>query len=134
MERSLKNNTPGRIPCKTPTESYSFTGDDQGRMSNLFKRLLPRVGGFMIWGVNATYVEKYKIKITFNDGLVKIVDLSEELDEGVFAPLRDIDTFKKFHISANTIEWENGADFAPEFLRGLPSLDDQKMFEKQRTG
>jgi hypothetical protein len=26
------------------------------------------------------------------------------------------------------------ADFAPEFLRGLPALDDQKTFEKQRTG
>ena len=65
----------------------------------------------MIWVVNAEYVENYRIKITFNDGLVKIVDLSEELDEGVFAPLRDIDTFKRFHNPANTIEWENGADF-----------------------
>lgn len=85
----------------------------------------------MIWVVNAEYLEKYKIKITFNDGLVKIVDLSEELYEGVFVPLRDIDKFKKFHISANTIEWENGADFAPEFLRDLPALDDQMTFEKQ---
>ena len=96
--------------------------------------ILEICGGSMVWIIDAEHVQNYKIKLIFNDGLVKIVDLSEELDEGVFAPLRDIDTFKKFHISANTIEWENGADFAPEFLRGLPALDDQKMFEKQRTG
>ena len=30
--------------------------------------------------------------------------------------MKDISNFKKFSIRFNTIEWENGADFAPEFL------------------
>jgi hypothetical protein len=49
-----------------------------------------------------------------------VVNLHDELDGGVFIPLKELDFFKKFHVSANTIEWENGADFAPEYLRSLP--------------
>uniref|UniRef100_UPI004056FFE4 hypothetical protein n=1 Tax=Candidatus Electronema sp. TaxID=2698783 RepID=UPI004056FFE4 len=52
----------------------------------------------------------------------KAVDLRNELDEGIFTKLQDREFFKKFHLSANTVEWENGADFAPEFLRSLPDM------------
>jgi len=45
--------------------------------------------------------------------------LENELDQAIFIPLKEKEYFKKFHISANTVEWENGADFAPEFLRSL---------------
>ena len=41
-------------------------------------------------------------------------------DDNQGISLKDKECFKKFHISANTVEWENGADFAPEFLRSLP--------------
>jgi len=34
----------------------------------------------------------------------------------VYTPLKDIDYFKRFSIKFNTVEWENGADFAPEYL------------------
>jgi hypothetical protein len=34
----------------------------------------------------------------------------------IFIPLKNIDYFKKFKLNPFTIEWENGADFAPEFL------------------
>jgi hypothetical protein len=34
----------------------------------------------------------------------------------VFEPLKDINKFKRFYVSDWTIEWENGADFAPESL------------------
>ncbi len=73
----------------------------------------------MIWVTNAEYIEDYKIMVVFNDGVKKIVDLQNELDEGIFKPLKDKEYFKRFNISANTVEWENGADFAPEFLRSL---------------
>jgi len=33
---------------------------------------------------------------------------------GIFAPLREIEYFKNFKLNANTIEWQNGADIAPE--------------------
>ena len=73
----------------------------------------------MIWVTEAAYIKDYLIRIIFNDGVEKIVDLKNELDEGIFIPLKDKEYFKNFHISANTIEWENGADFAPEYLRSL---------------
>ncbi len=73
----------------------------------------------MIWVTDATYVKDYIIRVVFNDGVVKIVNLKHELDEGIFKPLKHIEYFRNFRISANTIEWDNGADFAPEYLRSL---------------
>lgn len=66
--------------------------------------------------VKAEYLDNYKIKMWFNDNAVKIVDLSNHLNGEVFTPLKDISLFKRFSIKFNTIEWENGADFAPEYL------------------
>ncbi|MBI3940692.1 MAG: DUF2442 domain-containing protein [Acidobacteria bacterium] len=43
--------------------------------------------------------------------------LSEELNGPVFTPLREVELFKRFIIAYHTLAWENGADFAPEFLR-----------------
>jgi hypothetical protein len=65
---------------------------------------------------NAEYIEDYKIAITFNNNVKKTVDLSNSLYGDVFEPIRDIEKFKQFKISHWTIEWENGADFAPEYL------------------
>ena len=66
--------------------------------------------------VKAEYLDGYKVKLLFNNGETRIADLSGSLIGPVFAPLRDIEYFKRFTIKFNTIEWENGADFAPEYL------------------
>jgi hypothetical protein len=71
----------------------------------------------MLLGViNAEYLQDYEIKVTFNDCTSKIVDLKDELWGTIFEPLNNKDYFKHFEIVCNTISWENGADFAPEFL------------------
>ena len=64
----------------------------------------------------ATYLDGYRVKLLFNNGETRIADLSQSLNGSVFAPLKDINYFKNFSIKFNTIEWENGADFAPEYL------------------
>lgn len=64
----------------------------------------------------AEYLDGYRLRLLFNNGETRIVDLASSLRGEVFVPLKDIDYFKKFSIKFNTIEWENGADFAPEFL------------------
>lgn len=64
----------------------------------------------------ADYLDGYRVKLLFNNGETRIVDLSQSLNGSVFEPLRDIEFFKRFTIKFNTIEWENGADFAPEYL------------------
>lgn len=65
---------------------------------------------------NAYYLSEYKILLNFNTGDSKVVDLKNELTGSIFEPLKDINFFKNFTIKYNTIEWNNGADFAPEYL------------------
>lgn len=66
--------------------------------------------------VKAEYLSGYRIKLWFNNQVVKVVDLANSLNGEVFQPLKDMDFFKRFSIKFNTIEWENGADIAPEYL------------------
>ncbi|MBK8982850.1 MAG: DUF2442 domain-containing protein [Ignavibacteria bacterium] len=69
--------------------------------------------------ISANYISDYNIEVTFNDGLKSIVDLKNELWGEIFEPLNDLNKFKKFRLNPFTIEWENGADFSPEFLYEL---------------
>ncbi|HMQ51915.1 MAG TPA: DUF2442 domain-containing protein [Anaerolineae bacterium] len=64
------------------------------------------------------YLEDYKLRLKFNNGIIKDVDLRDELYGKVFEPLKEIELFKQVAVNrdTNTIEWPNGADFAPEFL------------------
>ncbi len=76
----------------------------------------------LIWIVKAEYVDKYKINLSFNDGLEKVVDLQDCIFKGnrkIFSPLKDINFFKDFTQNSWTIEWKNGLDFAPEYLYKL---------------
>ncbi len=66
--------------------------------------------------IKANYLNGYKIFLEFNDGVSKTVDLENELNGEVFQPLKNMNYFKTFSIKFNTIEWDNGADFAPEYL------------------
>ncbi len=68
---------------------------------------------------SAKYLDKHRIWLSFNDDSDGIVDLSMELDGEIFEPLKDITYFKSFKIEGHTLSWDNGADFAPEFLHEL---------------
>ena len=70
--------------------------------------------------VRAEYMDGYRIKLWFNNDVVKVVDLKSSLMGIVFEPLKDLNYFKRFSVKYNTVEWENGADFAPEYLMALP--------------
>ena len=71
--------------------------------------------------VKAEYLDGYRIKLWFNNQVVKVTDLANSLNGEVFNSLKDVECFKRFSVKFNTIEWENGADFAPEYLyeRGI---------------
>jgi hypothetical protein len=61
--------------------------------------------------------QEYVIRVRFNNGREGDVDLSDALWGPVFEPLRDLSAFRRFRVSdvLHTIQWENGADLAPEF-------------------
>ena len=71
--------------------------------------------------IGVTYLENYTLRVEFSDEVVMDVDLNDELYGEVFEPLRDITLFKQVMVNSdtNTIEWPNGADFAPEFLYNI---------------
>jgi hypothetical protein len=68
--------------------------------------------------VEARYERDYIIHLKFNDGAEGFVDLADQLHGEMFAPLKDVEKFKAFTVDPelNTIVWDGGADFAPEFL------------------
>jgi hypothetical protein len=67
---------------------------------------------------SVSYINDYRLRIGFSDGSTKDVDLAGELQGEIFEPLKDLDFFLKVSVNPDTrtIEWPNGADFAPEFL------------------
>lgn len=64
------------------------------------------------------HTKDYELRIAFTNGVVKDVDLRRELYGPVFEPLRDPEFFRQVRVNeeTGTVEWPNGADFAPEFL------------------
>jgi len=67
---------------------------------------------------SATYLDGYKIEVSFTDGVTGIIDLESELWGEVFEPLKKLETFRAFKLDPElrTIVWPTGADLAPEFL------------------
>lgn len=67
--------------------------------------------------ISIEYKSGYSYLISFDDGVSGVVGFVEYLNRGpVFAPLRDLNFFRKAHIEGGTIARPNGADIAPETL------------------
>jgi len=70
------------------------------------------------------YIEDVKVigdhalQLTFEDGLIKHVDLSDTFWGKLFRPLEDPEYFKQVALNpeVRTIVWPNGADFDPDTL------------------
>ena len=68
---------------------------------------------------NAEYVDGYKLKIEFENGLSGIVDFSDYTQRGgVFKKFQDLGFFKNFTVSKElgTIVWNGEIDIAPETI------------------
>lgn len=73
----------------------------------------------MIIGVKEVeYIQNFKLRVIFDNSVKKMVDLENYLDGEIFEPLKNIEYFKQVKVDEDieTICWENGADFSPEFL------------------
>lgn len=75
----------------------------------------------------AKYLYQFKLWVAFDDGTSGEVDLADCLEGEIFEPLKKEVEFKKVKVDPEleTIAWENGADFAPEFIKQL-QIDQMK--------
>ena len=67
----------------------------------------------------AEYLEGYRLLIWFNDGALKVVDLSGYLHKPHLAPLREEGQIRRFQLDLGTIIWDDEIDIAPEFLYNI---------------
>lgn len=67
----------------------------------------------------AEFLEGYRFIAWFNDGAVKLVDLTGFLYKPYLAPLKEMERIRRFQVELGTIIWENEIDIAPEFLYNI---------------
>jgi hypothetical protein len=58
----------------------------------------------------------YTLLLTFANGEKKTFDMKPYLDLGIFRELKNVSMFNDVHVSFDTVEWSNNADFDPEVL------------------
>ena len=63
----------------------------------------------------------HSLRLTFNDGTTKQINVRPLLEGTIFQPLRDPVYFATVTLDPDcgTVVWPNGADFAPEALHEL---------------
>ena len=83
--------------------------------------------------IEAKYIQDYQIALVFNNGVKGLIDLANEFRGPVFQALKDPAYFKTFQLNRWTIEWDNGADLAPEFLYNLMLEQAKKSVEINTT-
>ncbi len=72
----------------------------------------------LIGVTSATTATARKLRLTFNDGSVKIFDCAPLIERyKIFEPLRNDDVFENISLDGWTVTWLNGTiDIAPEHL------------------
>ena len=62
-------------------------------------------------------LERFRVRLTFQDGTQREVDLEPYLRGSIFEPIRnDAGTFRAVKVMGGTIGWDNGADIDPDVL------------------
>ena len=69
----------------------------------------------MIRPVNVAALPGHKIKISYADGVIGVIDLSDSVGRGVFAPLQDEAFFKQVHLGDHgQIAWSEEIEICPD--------------------
>lgn len=73
----------------------------------------------MVWIVNAELKKNYEVLVEFNDGMTGIINFREKLlndHRQIIKDLLDLNIFNTVKVERDTLCWDNGVDFAPEYL------------------
>jgi death on curing protein len=114
---------------------YSFVMDsaagnhDVEELAVELVRLVENAHRSLVRVTSVEVIAQFVLRVGFNDGTVREVDLKDELWGPAFEPLRDPDLFAQVRVDEElgTIVWPNGADLDPVVLHGSASpaeLDD----------
>ena len=68
------------------------------------------------------HIAPYALRLRFDDGLVRTVDLEPILEGELYGPLRDPAVFAQVTLDpeVHTVVWPGGADFDPATLHDWP--------------
>lgn len=66
--------------------------------------------------IEASAHDDFTLKLTFDDGTIRMFDVKPYLDKGIFIELKDLNYFRSFRIAFGTIQRADEQDFAPETL------------------
>ena len=68
------------------------------------------------------HLGEYRLRVVFDDGTARDVNLESMLEGAIYRPLRDPAVFAEVTVDpeVHTIVWPNGADFDPAILHDWP--------------
>lgn len=86
--------------------------------------------------IRVKVLDGYRLRLRFDDLATRTVDLKSVLWGPMFSPLLKRKEFKKVRVNAEsgTIEWPNGADICPEYLRGPNKLGRNIKYRRKVMG
>ena len=61
-------------------------------------------------------LENFQLRLFFNNGEVRIFDVSPYLNQGIFVELQDIHYFKQVQPFFGGVQWAHEQDFGPDTL------------------
>ncbi|MEQ9424472.1 MAG: DUF2442 domain-containing protein [Cyclobacteriaceae bacterium] len=76
--------------------------------------------------IDVDFKKDFLLELSFNNGESHLLNFKPLLKGSRYQPLSDPAFFKQFGIVNGTLEWVNGADFAPEYLHEQALLQNQK--------
>lgn len=82
--------------------------------------------------VDVEVMAEYGLRVTFDDGAVREVNLEGQLEGPVFEPLRAPELFAQAYVDpeSGTVAWPTGADLDPIVVyEGLPPLNARVLRE-----
>ncbi len=71
------------------------------------------------WVIKIELLKNYEIYIEFNDGLKGVIDFKKKITtdhRDIIRELIDKKIFNTIKLDRHTLCWDNGVDFAPEYL------------------
>lgn len=76
--------------------------------------------------IDCQLLPPYSLKLKFEDGLSRVIDLERVLEGEIYGPLRNPTFFSNVMIDpeVQTVIWPNGADFDPAVLHDWPLHSD----------